>query len=1520
MTTPIEKFQKNIGIHSLDLLNENSGSVATISSVTNSAYIQYHTNLDTSNYISQGSSNGIYFIREKYNPTGFIYTSNTVLVDNLESYDILTDSISHNTKLLIYPNLYTNISSYKFLASSSVGFNFSSNIFDMKSGTYWRTEIIFDGTGNLNHSIVLPQLNNIYVEENSPDSFKKGAWVTITLPVNIILTRYHISAVIGYEQYAPTHFLLFGYDYVLAKWRLLSEESYFDYSNNPDVYIDIPVEKQFLYDKFTLLISQVNGGLYLQISSLEFFAKPIININNSIKISNDNLYNVNTLVAKELRLNNDSITTFSKLINDISEGAVKTISSTLTLNWSNTSKNNIVTFNNVGINNPNPTSTLHVNGDILYNRRIIDNYLSIYPHPDLIVNNITIPRQYYTYPYITIGKFNFVSNDYFFINIYSIDVPINSSDFPRTTYYQKISLSGICNPSIKSIYYDNEIDKTYLPIDTSTNTKLERITDVSYYYTNDNTLEIYVKYNDLLNITSPISPKNFSNMIYVDLINTKTNSNNNFIINTVINYPSTGIIPINAIKNSERIIDNTLVNSNIYNNYNLSYTDTIIANSINLTNNNYTSNNILYTDTTGNIKSTTVSKIQLERINYLNSFSNTVIVTDNQGLITQSRISTDILNGLSNVNISSNRVILTDDNGILTFGPTTNTQLNGLYNISFSSNKVLLTDDKGIITYSSVTNLQLQGLSNISNGLNKVILTDNNGILTYGNVNNLQLNGLYNISLSSNNILATDSNGLITFTPVTYDMLMGLSNINSKFRKFVLTDDNGFLTTTNITSSNAENLNNVLTMLNFNQNNVFTYSNIIIGSNVNINNSELYVKGRITTNNVILDNILSINQGNIRWNSNINVLEYNNFSGGTWKQFSEDIFKTIAKYPPTFLYSDPFITDNIKSQNIYSAYLNNTTGSYGKGTYIIKTDRQDDGINNTNIFKIFTNNNNYWRTFPNFDTSLIGYLNTKYIDNNISKYSNTSNGAYFIITLPEKILPAYYNIYYNYTDYTYQNTIKSFKLFGYNSVSDYWDLIDDVQNKTTWDNNYTPNTFYIDNVYNKLRYDTFCLCILKTNTSINNNYAVLHGFEIFGINNYYGNIIYNISSKSLITSNVFNNNSNIYTKAFQTSPTLLLGTNNVGINNNTPSSLLSVGCDIYSSNSVINSEPELNLNHSCNIDNNNVGIKIINLTRPSNNSTRGIRVSHILNTWVNNTSNARTQYDINLSDGNYDNDNNVISMLSDGRVGIGMTPDIYNYRQPNLSVLSNIYLYNTKNANSNYTQNFINIGVNNISSNYGIVFPSSIGSKNTFLYISNVTNNSVTTGNRIPTAVLDWVSPNDIFKNVSYAKIGYQNVISCNIDPNIKLQIAGSCIIGCNLLQNISSNYISQNTLIVAGQIYTTNDVTTDSDISYKYNIKKIRGALNIINRLNGYTFNRNDIYDGNDRRYCGLIAQEVNDVIPEAIQVKHDNKLRVYYNNLAGLFVEGIKEHDDYLKFLDFKLNVILVFISILFLVSILI
>jgi len=100
---------------------------------------------------------------------------------------------------------------------------------------------------------------------------------------------------------------------------------------------------------------------------------------------------------------------------------------------------------------------------------------------------------------------------------------------------------------------------------------------------------------------------------------------------------------------------------------------------------------------------------------------------------------------------------------------------------------------------------------------------------------------------------------------------------------------------------------------------------------------------------------------------------------------------------------------------------------------------------------------------------------------------------------------------------------------------------------------------------------------------------------------------------------------------------------------------------------------------------------------------------------------------------------------------------------------------------------------------------------------------------------------------------------------------------------------INNNVLTVGGQIYATTDVATDSDISYKFDFEQIIDPKDKINKLTGYTFNRNDTTE--QRRFCGLIAQDVEKILPEAIIKKHDGKLRVMYNNLASLFVECFKD-----------------------------
>ena len=94
--------------------------------------------------------------------------------------------------------------------------------------------------------------------------------------------------------------------------------------------------------------------------------------------------------------------------------------------------------------------------------------------------------------------------------------------------------------------------------------------------------------------------------------------------------------------------------------------------------------------------------------------------------------------------------------------------------------------------------------------------------------------------------------------------------------------------------------------------------------------------------------------------------------------------------------------------------------------------------------------------------------------------------------------------------------------------------------------------------------------------------------------------------------------------------------------------------------------------------------------------------------------------------------------------------------------------------------------------------------------------------------------------------------------------------------------------LHVNGDITATGNITAYSDIRLKDNIEKIDDALSKVSLLSGYTFDRTDI---DTPRQTGVIAQEVQAVLPEAVSETDDGTLTVAYGNMMGLMIEAIKE-----------------------------
>lgn len=89
-----------------------------------------------------------------------------------------------------------------------------------------------------------------------------------------------------------------------------------------------------------------------------------------------------------------------------------------------------------------------------------------------------------------------------------------------------------------------------------------------------------------------------------------------------------------------------------------------------------------------------------------------------------------------------------------------------------------------------------------------------------------------------------------------------------------------------------------------------------------------------------------------------------------------------------------------------------------------------------------------------------------------------------------------------------------------------------------------------------------------------------------------------------------------------------------------------------------------------------------------------------------------------------------------------------------------------------------------------------------------------------------------------------------------------------------------------AGTITANGDVVAFSDKKLKENLEIIDNPLDKISKLSGYTYDR---IDQDNRRSVGLIAQDVQKVLPEAV-TETDGTLGVNYNGVTAALVEAVK------------------------------
>jgi hypothetical protein len=119
---------------------------------------------------------------------------------------------------------------------------------------------------------------------------------------------------------------------------------------------------------------------------------------------------------------------------------------------------------------------------------------------------------------------------------------------------------------------------------------------------------------------------------------------------------------------------------------------------------------------------------------------------------------------------------------------------------------------------------------------------------------------------------------------------------------------------------------------------------------------------------------------------------------------------------------------------------------------------------------------------------------------------------------------------------------------------------------------------------------------------------------------------------------------------------------------------------------------------------------------------------------------------------------------------------------------------------------------------------------------------------------------------------------------------------------NVTINYVGDPgyRLYVSGAIYATSNITANSDLTLKKNLKLIDNPIDKLMQLNGYAYQ----WKANDEHQYGVIAQEVEKILPYAVSTGLDGIKGVSYNQLTPLLIEGFKSHESEITILKARVK----------------
>ena len=133
----------------------------------------------------------------------------------------------------------------------------------------------------------------------------------------------------------------------------------------------------------------------------------------------------------------------------------------------------------------------------------------------------------------------------------------------------------------------------------------------------------------------------------------------------------------------------------------------------------------------------------------------------------------------------------------------------------------------------------------------------------------------------------------------------------------------------------------------------------------------------------------------------------------------------------------------------------------------------------------------------------------------------------------------------------------------------------------------------------------------------------------------------------------------------------------------------------------------------------------------------------------------------------------------------------------------------------------------------------------------------------------------------------WNKIINPNLDYNKNYYIDTS-ISSLDIYRNTMNIHYDNNHY----HIYNNGSLYSQADSNIFINKTSITNALSKISNINGYIYNSINDINIIPKKYTGLLAQEVAQVLPEAVSISEiDGTSNISYGNMIGLLVECIKE-----------------------------